>query len=372
MSSTEHTISAPGFTIEPLVVPDSVDAADAADFIAMAAVRSSVEAEQRGDASAEVMTAADLLPAWKDPSRQMTGVVAKVDGRVVARANLALPVGASECWGAVSVLPGFRGRGIGSALYDRLERMARDAGRTTIQNQTTFPAGTEGPTLPAPTGFGSVPLALGSTRFLQRQGFSLEQVGRVSALPLPLDAAAFSARMEVAVAAASGYRTVSWQRRTPEEWLEALALLHTRMSTDAPNAGMQQTEDVWTVERVREFDDLWADSPRTALTTIAVEEATGEAAGFTQLEVPAEPDRPAEQTDTLVLREHRGRRLGMLMKLTNLRRLTALFPAWRSVETVNAEENRPMLDVNESIGFTAVAYVAGWRKDIGAGTTGME
>jgi len=365
MSSTDHTTTMPGFTIERLVVPVSVDASDATDFIAMVAVRSAVEAEQRGDASAEVMTAGDLLPAWKDPSRQMAGLVAKVDGRVVARANLALPVGARECWGAVSVLPAFRGRGIGSALYGRLERMAREAGRTTIQNQTTFPADAEGSTLPAPTGFGSVPIDSASTRFLRRHGFSLEQVGRVSALSLPIDADVFASRFAEAVAAAAGYRTVSWEGRTPEEWLEALALLHTRMSTDVPNAGMQQTEDVWTVDRVRSFDDLWADSPRSALTTIAMHEATGQVAGFTQLEVPAEPDRPAEQTDTLVLREHRGRRLGMLMKLANLRQLAERFPATRSVETVNAEENRPMLDVNEAIGFTAVAFAAGWRKDLG-------
>ena len=329
----------------------------------MAAVRSAVEAELRGHAG-EVMTAAELLPDWKDESKRMDGLVAKVGGRVVARANLALPAGAPECWGAISVLPEFRGRGIGSALYGRLEQMARDAGRTTIQNQTTYPAGVEGEAVPAPTGFGSVPVDLPSTRFLRRAGFSLEQVGRVSALPLPLDADVLSALLGEAVTAAAGYRTITWQGRTPEEWVEAIALLRTRMSTDAPNAGIQLT-DVWTADRVRAVDDLWADSPRVTLTSIVVDEATGQAAGFTELDVSAESDRPAEQMDTLVLREHRGHRLGMLLKLANLRELAARFPACERVETVNAEENRPMLAVNDSIGFAASCFSARWRKDIG-------
>jgi hypothetical protein len=34
------------------------------------------------------------------------------------------------------------------------------------------------------------------------------------------------------------------------------------------------------------------------------------------------------------------------------------------VETINAEENRPMLDVNDSIGFAATCFSARWRKSI--------
>ncbi|MFE4949316.1 GNAT family N-acetyltransferase [Leifsonia sp. NPDC056665] len=366
MSTSENTntmtptTTLGGFTVEPLVVPVSVDAADAADFVAFVAVRSAVEAELRGHAG-EVMTAAELLPDWRDESRQMTGLVAKVDGRVVARANLALPADAPECWGAVSVLPGFRGRGIGSALFARLEELAREAGRATIQNQTTYPAGVGGEEVAAPTGFGSVPVDLASTRFLLRQGFTLEQVGRISALPLPVDADVLATLLAEAASAAAGYRTVSWQGRTPEEWVESIAFLRTRMSTDAPNAGIELT-DVWTAERVRAVDDLWAESPRVALTSIAVHEATGQAVGFTELDGSSESDRPAEQMDTLVLREHRGHRLGMLLKLANLRELTARFPGCALVETVNAEENVPMLEVNDAIGFAASAFSARWRK----------
>ena len=360
--SSDH-IHVPPFTISELIVPDSIDSPEAADFIGVAEVRRTVEAEQRGG-TAESATAAELLPNWKDETAPMSGLVGKVGSRVAARGALALPLEADECWAAVAVLPEFRGRGIGSALYERLERMARAAGRRIIQNQTSFVARVGGEDVPAPNGFGSVPRDLASTRFLQRFGFSLEQVGRLSVLQLPMDAHSFSSRLASATHASVGYRTVTWQGRTPEGWLDDIALLRTRSSTEEPNAGIQQTEDVWTAERVRSVDDLQATSPRILLTTVALHEASGRLAGYTELDVPPEADRPVEQAHTLVLREHRGHRLGTLLKLVNLRELAARFPGRRLVETMNAEENRHMLDVNDALGFETDSYSARWKKNI--------
>ncbi|WP_350353158.1 GNAT family N-acetyltransferase [Microbacterium sp. A8/3-1] len=368
MSSPDHTGVEPAFTISALIVPETIDSPDAADFLGMAEVRSTVEAEQRG-APGELFTAEEMLPNWKDESTEMLGFVAKVEGRVVARGSLALPADASECWASVAVLAAHRNRGIGSALYERLEQTARARGRTTIQNQTSFlaiaTATDTGDSISAPTGFGSVPAELPSTRFLRNRGFSLEQVGRLSGLALPVDEEAFAALLAETTAAAVGYRTVTWQGRTPHEWMESIALLRTRMSTDAPNAGIEQSEDLWTTERVRAFDDLWETSPRMLLTTIVVDDATGTAAGYTELDVPPEPDRSVEQRDTLVLRDHRGRRLGMLLKLASIRRLRDGFPDHGLIETMNAEENRHMLDVNEAVGFVPLSYAARWKKVLG-------
>ncbi|WP_431278775.1 hypothetical protein [Leifsonia poae] len=157
---------------------------------------------------------------------------------------------------------------------------------------------------------------------------------------------------------------MTWEGRTPEEWLDGMALMRTRMSTDTPNAGIEQTEDVWTADRIREFDDIWAESPRGVLTTIVLHDASGKVAGYTELGVPEEAGRPADQMDTLVLSDHRGHRLGMLLKLVNLRELSTRFPDSTVVETINAEDNRHMLDVNEAVGFMPVAYSARWKKEI--------
>jgi hypothetical protein len=85
---------------------------------------------------------------------------------------------------------------------------------------------------------------------------------------------------------------------------------------------------------------------------------------MTRLHVPDDVTRPAGQWDTIVRREDRGHRLGMLLKLANLAALEEQMPGHPSVLTWNAEENRPMLGVNEAIGFTVRGYEGAWRKDL--------
>ena len=101
--------------------------------------------------------------------------------------------------------------------------------------------------------------------------------------------------------------------------------------------------------------------------TVAVEHVpTGALAGFSELSVPAPGGRSVEQHDTLVLSEHRGKRLGMLLKAANLIRLQKVAPGHPSVITFNAEENRHMLDVNEAVGFVAIGYEGAWKKVVTA------
>jgi hypothetical protein len=54
----------------------------------------------------------------------------------------------------------------------------------------------------------------------------------------------------------------------------------------------------------------------------------------------------------------------MLLKVANLAHLQEQRPGHPSVITFNAEENRHMLDVNEALGFEAIASEGAWRKDL--------
>ena len=92
---------------------------------------------------------------------------------------------------------------------------------------------------------------------------------------------------------------------------------------------------------------------------------TGTLVGFTELALPTGPGRAAVQEATLVSQEHRGHGLGLLVKLASLQRLASVAPLTPSVSTVNAEENGPMLAVNAELGYRAIAYQSGWRKDLG-------
>lgn len=355
------------FTIDEIVIPATIDARDAADFIEMTHVRNEIEADTFGNRDLSYEPA-ELLPIWQNPYQPQTCVVARVDGRIVARGVYEAPIedGAIDAWLGVEVLPEFRRRGIGSAMFERLSAMAKADGRSVLQEYVIHRPVNGGATLPSPTGFGSVPRDTPETQFLLNRGFALEQVERISRLELPVDDASFAASLaEAGETAGSDYRLVRWSGRTPDEWLAGIALLHQRMSTDAPGAAMAFTEETWDADRVRALDDTREASPRTMLVVAAEHAPTGTLAGFTELSVPPEVGRPAEQQDTLVLKEHRGHRLGMLLKLANLQYLAETHPGHPSVMTFNAEENRPMLDVNESIGFVPVGYEGGWKKITG-------
>lgn len=352
------------FTVEELPIPTAPGADGWADFRAATAVRNAVEAAAYGTGEL-ALSAEELLPFWLNqqyaPARMLA---ARVAGEIVARGVYeTLPEASTDvAWVAVEVLPAFRRRGIGTALADRLEAIADEEGRVRTLVYTAS-SDAPGERLPSPTGFGSVPLANPEVRFLLARGYTLEQVERGSRLPLPVDDGELARHLDAA-SKASGpdYVVHRWVDRTPERWREDMALLRTRMTTDAPSAGLEEPEEVWTVERVVLEEEAFADGPRTTLTAVVEHLPSGRLAGFTELSVPAEADRAVHQQDTLVLKEHRGHRLGMLLKIANLQGLAAERPGHPSVITFNAEENRHMLSVNEAVGFVPIGYEGAWKR----------
>jgi hypothetical protein len=210
-----------------------------------------------------------------------------------------------------------------------------------------------------PTGYGTVSLDDPGVRFLVNRGYALEQVRRISFLGLPVDAARLDGLEQNARRAAGPeYTLVQWAGNTPGHRLADLAWLKTRMSTEDPTAGLDSVEDPWDEARVVQRDQDQHASGRSLLTAAVEHLPTGRLVGFTELSFPA-VGRAARQEDTLVLSEHRGRQLGMLLKSANLRRLGA---GAELIYTFNAEENRPMLAVNEALGFNPAGYEGAWRK----------
>lgn len=351
------------FTIDELTIPRTLGGPEGDDFRATIDVRNAVEADALGSGEF-AYSAEELLPGWHNDYEPRRLFAARVSGVIVARAIVETRTegSADAAWLMIQVLPEHRGRGIGTALAERLEAIATAAGRTHLHAYAPARA-TPGERLASPTGFGSVPAGDPGVRFLSTRGWSLEQVERCSRLALPLDRAQLTARLEAARAVSGpDYRTHVWGDRTPARWLDDLARLITRMSTDAPTAGMDTGEEVWTAERVAEADERNAASPLRQVMVAIEHLPSGQLVGYTELWAPPETTRAIGQGNTIVVREHRGHRLGMLLKLEGLARVHELYPGHPSVVTFNAEENTPMIAVNEAVGFTAIAYEGAWKK----------
>ncbi|MFS0729160.1 GNAT family N-acetyltransferase [Curtobacterium sp. 1P10AnD] len=364
-----ETAPSTGHVIEELDVPATMQD----DPARVAAFRAWLEVSDRAEGAVHGLTElawtpGEYLPMCHTPGAPSRLFVARdAAGTVVGSAayDSKTEPGTTNCWLAVGVDPAHQGRGVGRLLADHVEQVARDEGRTQWKtyavSRQVGPAAGDG-YLQAPTGYGAVPADEPAVRFLLGRGWRFGQVNRISRLALPADASVVAAlRERAAGAAGDAYRVHAWTGRTPEPWIDRIALLRTRMSTDAPEGDMEEPEDVWDADRLREQEAELARAPRT-MVTIAVEHVdSGTLVGFTQLAVPVDPARAVMQWDTLVLREHRGHRLGWLLKVEGIAFVEREFPGRPSIVTFNAEENRPMLDVNEAVGFVGVGSEGIWE-----------
>lgn len=357
------TFSPGPFTIDEAAIPRSLGEDHDRAFTGTMAVRNAVEVAAYGIPEVAV-GAEEMLPHYLDENEPKRVLLARVDGAIVGRAVLGRQLGDTEAgvgWLDVQVLPDFQRRGIGRALSDAIEGLARELGLSRLITYAVS-ADAPGDRLPAPTGFGSVPADNREVRFLLACGWTLEQVERGSRFALPADPAALAALRTAAEEHSRDYRMITWTGATPVELLDDLAMLQTRMSTDAPTAGLDEPLDVWTAERFANKEALLLDAPMRLFTAAARHEPSGRLVGFTRLTAPNDVSRAVGQWDTIVLHEHRGHRLGMLLKIANLQSLQENAPGHPSVLTWNAEENRPMLAVNEAVGFVPIGYEGAWKK----------
>lgn len=353
------------YTIEELAITDPMSDAAYAAFDESVTMRNAIEAELVGSWALAVTTD-ELLPTYQDTIYEQYRLwLARIDGRVVGRGVLSwsLTEETSVAWVHAEVASEHRGMGIGSELLRIEEAEARALGKTTLQGGATHTQATGGEDIAPPTGYGTVNTADPGIRFFHKHGYALEQIARMSVITLPLDPEMLVRnRVDAQAKAGPDYRIITWEGSTPPEWRGDIAWLKQKMSTDEPNAGLEVPEEVWDEARVIKHDQQAAAGGRVMLTSVAEHIPTGKLAGINELSVPADRSRAVAQEDTLVLDEHRGHRLGMLLKVANLQELAARYPDAPLVYTFNAEENRFMLDVNEAVGFVPTAYDGLWKK----------
>lgn len=348
--------------IVPLHIPEKIDDADATDFLSMIDVRNRIYREINGNDDEDLSPEAALPHYQPNPDETRRSWIVREGGRVIGRVGLDLPheAGSVSAYWLIELLREAQGRGIGTRAHTLIEQAAREAGRTVLQSWAQHNA-EPGEHLPSPTGYGSIPKNH-EARFYLRHGYTLGQVERRSELDPAAAADTVDRLLADAREAASGYRVVQWMLPTPPERVDGYAWMKSRMSTDVPAGEMDVDEETWDAARVARHDSRYLDGGQTVQVTAAQHVATGELVAYNELSVAADRTRPTEQYDTLVLREHRGHRLGQLVKCAGLVSWREVAPDSPKVITYNAEENRPMLDINERIGFVPSAYIGAWKK----------
>lgn len=241
----------------------------------------------------------------------------------------------------VQVATAYRRQGVGRAIVAEAKRRVADLGRKRLLCELTGPA---------------------AEAFAAQHGARMVLADTQRRLDLTtVDDARLDALLADVVTHSAGYSLLQWTGPTPEEHLAAVAALESRMTTDAPMDDLQWDQEVFDVDRMRARDAVMAARRNRAYSSAVRHDASGGVVGTTMLTIADGVDEAAGQWQTIVEPEHRGHRLGLLLKVANLRFLQQHEPAVTVIDTWNADSNAPMLRVNLEMGFVPVRQWAEWE-----------
>lgn len=232
-------------------------------------------------------------------------LVAEEDGAVVAWA----PSGThsdGSAWCGITVAPSYRRRGIGSALYERIEERLRR--------------------LDAPK-LGTQILDEDGRRFLEQRGFERANVQRLQALDL-----------SVAALPAPAPHAVALRDVDPWSLFDLYRDAHGDIPSHTPRSRLTKED----------FARDVVDSKQVDRDASCVLLENGEPVAFTLVVSNRDSGRGGAQM-TGVRADRRGRGLAYVVKVASLHR--ARDAGLRTMTTSNDLENEPMLAVNRKLGF---------------------
>ncbi|WP_431892243.1 N-acetyltransferase family protein [Micromonospora haikouensis] len=283
------------------------------------------------------------VPVW---------ALARLDGAPAGYLALDLPQLDNTDNATVDLLvhPTHRRRGVGRALHAHGVELLRERGRKRVIGATVaaLPGG------PARGGAGGAFAAATGARAVLAEVRRRLDTTR-------LDHAALDAALADARSRAAGYRTVRWQGAAPQELVADVAHLDGRLMADAPLGEMEWEPERVDVERIRGVERALDARGRRRYHHGAVHAASGRLVAWTTIDVGPNVPWHAWQQITIVDPAHRGHRLGLLVKVENLRYALAHEPGLRAVDTFNAQANTYMITINEALGFRPVDAWTDWQ-----------
>jgi GNAT superfamily N-acetyltransferase len=278
------------------------------------------------------------MARFEDPLPAATEeVLLAWDGdRVVGAASYQLPQSENPSLMYLDLLvhPQYRRRSIGTGLLEEVYAAARQHERSLIEVETVR-------ALP-----GGVARDEAGYRYLTNRG---HQPGATSIR----SRCRIADRTEDATRA-DGYSLVQWRDVAPDEIVDDVAALQSRLMLDAPTGDLAVEQQVYDAARVRRQEANELRRGYRSYSTAARHDATGQIVARTKLSFESDDDTHARQRITIVEPAHRGRRLGLIVKSANHAYTQANEPALRFIDAWNAEDNTHMRAVNAALGFQPV------------------
>lgn len=156
------------------------------------------------------------------------------------------------------------------------------------------------------------------------------------------------------------YRLEWIENRIPDRLL-GQALEAFRAINRMPLEDLDMEPWTFTEEIVRDWERTRKERGQTNWLILAIENATGEAAGFTDVTFDLRDPHQLHQGGTAVDPKHQGRDLGKCLKATMVDRILAELPGARFIRTENAGTNAPMLGINVKLGFAPAWQETIWQ-----------
>lgn len=321
--------------------PDDVAVRDIAECVALLEDARLVDAPHQVGWLASAY-GAELRFGW-DGDPPEVALARTADGTAAAVLEVRLPRYDNTHLGFVMVTvdPRLRRRGIGRHLFDVGMQRVQAAGRTLVCSECLADGAGE-PFLEAAR--------------LKRASVDVERRQELR----DVDRAHLDAEYRRAQTAARGYEILRLPTPVPEH-LVADVVQVTQAINDAPRDDLDFEDDVFSAHRVRAFETAQEAHGRRIYRVAARHAASGCLVGHTIVAVDAERPWYGSQYDTSVLSEHRGHRLGLLLKIAMLEWLAQDEPQLRVLDTWNSESNAHMIGVNEALGYRISARGYTWQ-----------
>ena len=311
-------------------------------YAATAPLRAEADPGEPPQPLEQVLAFARNLPEGHDG----VTIAARVEaGQIVGSADVAVQDMDGHrhiAWVNVGVLPDHRRAGVGRALLGGALEAAERFGRGLLMGGTreTVPAG---------------------EAFVRRIGAELGQVMIENRLDLRgVDRDLVRSWVEAGPARARGYHLEFVKGTTPDHLVPGVIAALLTLNT-APRDDLQVGDITITPRYLREQEQAAAAAGLERWACYAVEDATGDFVGLTDIVVNSSvPDR-LHVGNTGVEPAHRGRALGKWLKGAMTQQILDELPAARWVVTGNAASNDAMLSINRQLGFHASATMKTWQ-----------